>query len=260
MSTLIYDIGLHDGRDTGHYLREGCQVVAIDANPAMCAAAEAQFRNYIRTGQLKIINRGVAERKSQLEFWVCDDVSEWSSFHQEIASRNGAKHHSIPVDCVPIREIINEFGVAHYMKIDIEGNDRICISGLTSDTAPRYISIEMDHSCGEQDLQILSRLGYRGFKVICQNDSWHQVTKRNIGFYEWRPDHFIIRRLRRLRAAPARLLAGRRFGESGPWGDKTSGAWHSVDHAHSVWRSLSEFDQRQGTHGLGWWFDIHARK
>jgi FkbM family methyltransferase len=260
VSTLVYDIGLHDGRDTGHYLREGCRVVAVDANPAMCAAAEAQFRNYIRTGQLKIINRGVAECKSQLEFWVCDDVSEWSSFHREIASRNGAKHHAIPVDCIPIIEIINEFGVAHYMKIDIEGSDRVCISGLTSAIAPRYISIEMDHSCGEQDLQILSGLGYRGFKVICQNNSWHQVTKRNIGFYEWRPDHFIIRRLRRLRAAPRRLLGGRRFGESGPWGEKTSGAWHSVDHAHSVWHSLSELDQRQGTHGLGWWFDIHARK
>src|SRR6516162_4596772 len=99
VSVLIYDVGLHDGRDTGHYLREGCRVVAIDANPAMCAAAEVQFRNYIRSGQLKIINRGIAECKDQLKFWVCDDVSEWSSFHREIASRNGARHHSILVDC-----------------------------------------------------------------------------------------------------------------------------------------------------------------
>ena len=116
MSVLIYDVGLHDGRDTGHYLREGCRVVAIDANPAMCAAAEVQFRNYIRSGQLKIINRGIAECKDQLKFWVCDDVSEWSSFHREIASRNGARHHSILVDCVPILEILNEFGVPDYMK------------------------------------------------------------------------------------------------------------------------------------------------
>jgi FkbM family methyltransferase len=261
VSALIYDIGLHDGRDTGHYLREGYQVVAIDANPAMCAAAEAQFRDYIRTGQLRIINCGVAECKGQLvEFWVCDDVSEWSSFHRDIASRNGAMHHSIPVECVPIMEIINEFGIADYMKIDIEGNDRICIASLTYAAAPRYISIEMDHCCGDEDLQILSGLGYRGFKVICQNNSWHQVTTRNIGFYKWRPDHFIIRRLRRLRAVPFRLLAGRRFGESGPWGEKTSGAWHSVDHAHSVWRALRELDERQGTRGVGWWFDIHARK
>jgi FkbM family methyltransferase len=257
---LIYDIGLNDGRDTGHYLREGCQVVAIDANPAMCAAAEAQFRDYIRTGQLKIINRGVAESKGQLKFWVCDDLSQWSSFHRDLASRNGAMHHSILVYCVPIVEIIDEFGVADYMKIDIEGNERVCISGLTSDTSPRYLSVEMDFCSGDQDLKILSGLGYQGFKVICQNNSWHQVTKHNIGFYEWRSDHFIIRRLRKLKAAPSRLLAGRRYGESGPWGEKTTGDWHSVDHAHFVWSSLREIDERQGTHGLGWWFDIHARK
>jgi len=260
MSALVYDIGLHDGRDTGHYLREGCRVVALDANPVMCTAAEANFRDCVRTGQLKVINRGIAEHKGQLEFWVCDDVTEWSSFHRDIASRNGAKHHAINVDCVPIKDIIDEFGAPDYMKIDIEGNDRICISGLTIATAPRYVSIEMDHSAGEQDLHILARLGYQGFKVICQNNSWHQVTARNIGFYEWLPDHLIIRRLRKLRAAPSRLLAGRRYGESGPWGEKTSGAWHSVDHTHSVWRSLHELDERQGTHGLGWWFDIHAKK
>ena len=137
MPGLVYDIGLHDGRDTSHYLREGYRVVAIDANPVMCAAAETHFCNYIRTGQLKIINRGIAERKDQLKFWVCDDVSEWSSFHQDIASRNGVKHHSIIVDCVPIMDIIDEMGVGDYMKIDIEGNDRICIAGLTGAAAPR---------------------------------------------------------------------------------------------------------------------------
>jgi len=263
MSGLIYDIGLHDGRDTRHYLREGCQVVAIDANPAMCAASEARFHDYIRTGQLKIINCAVAESKGRLEFWVCDDLSEWSSVRRDLASRNGSMHHAILVDCLPIMEIIDEFGVADYMKIDIEGGDTTCILGLTSAIAPRYISVELDdsdYSHGEQELQILKELGYRDFKIICQSNSWHQVTKRNIGFYEWRPDHFIIRRLRRLRAAPQRFLAGRRFGESGPWGEKTSGAWHSVDHAHSVCRSLCELRQRQGAHGPSWWFDIHARR
>lgn len=82
MSVLVYDIGLHDGRDTGHYLREGFRVVAVDANPAMCAAAQTKFRDYVRTGQLKIINCGVAEQKGQLEFWVCDDNTEWSSFQR----------------------------------------------------------------------------------------------------------------------------------------------------------------------------------
>jgi FkbM family methyltransferase len=261
MSALVYDIGLHDGRDTGHYLREGSRVVALDANPVMCAAAEANFHDYIRTGQLKVINRGVAEHKGQLEFWVCDDVSEWSSFHRDIASRNGVRHHAISVECVPIMDIVDEFGVADYMKIDIEGNDRVCIGALTSSSTPKYISIEMDHAHGDQDIKRLFDLGYRSFKVICQSDSWYQVTKQNVLFYDKLANkHLIPRCWRKLRRVSSVCLSGRRIGESGPWGEKTSGSWHSVDHAHSVWCFLHELDKRLGTRGLGAWYDLHARQ
>jgi hypothetical protein len=44
-----------------------------------------------------------AARKGQSEFWVCDDLPQWSSFHRDLASRHGAKHHRIVVDCVPIK-------------------------------------------------------------------------------------------------------------------------------------------------------------
>jgi FkbM family methyltransferase len=261
MSALVYDLGLHDGGDTAHYLREGSRVVAIDANPVMCAAAASHFRDYIRTGQLTIINRGVAEHKGRLVFWVCDEVSEWSSFDQGIASRNNSvKHHAITVDCVPIMDIVDDFGIPDYMKIDIEGSDRICIAGLTNAAAPRYISIEMDFARGDEDIQRLAELGYHSFKVICQYNAWHQATTRNMWFYEWGSDHFIARRVARWRLAMANRLRGRRMGESGPWGEKTSGSWHSLNHAHAVRRSLHDIRQRLGAQGLTWWFDLHARK
>ena len=175
----------------------------------MCAAVEVNVRDYIRTGQPQVINRGIAEHNGQLEFWVCDDVSVWSSFHRDIASRNGAKHHAIIVNCIRISDIVGEFGVADYMKIDIEGNDRVCIVDLTSATAPKYISIEMDHSHGDQDIKRLFDLGYRGFKVICQNDSWRQVTTRNLSFYDpvaHRP--FTLRCWRKMRKVSTRWLSG----------------------------------------------------
>jgi hypothetical protein len=43
-------------------------------------------------------------------------------------------------------------------------------------------------------------LAIEDFKVICQNNRCGQVTQRNTSVYQRRPDHFIIRRLRRLRA------------------------------------------------------------
>ena len=260
MPALVYDLGLHNGGDTVHYLRDGSRVVALDANPAMCAAAEARFHDYIHAGQLTIINRGIAEHGGQLEFWVCEDVSEWSSFHRGIASRNGSKHHAIMVDCISIMDIVSEFGVPDYMKIDIEGNDRVCIANLTNAAAPPYISIEMDHVRGGEDIQSLASLGYRHFKVICQNNAWHQVTTRNLWFYERGGNTPISRVVRRGRSEIAARLHGREFGESGPWGEKTSGSWNSVDHACAVWRSLHDLDRRFGAQGAGWWFDVHARR
>jgi FkbM family methyltransferase len=262
MSTLIYDIGLHDGEDSAHYLREGARVVAIDANPVMCAAAEAHFRNYIQTGQLTVINRGLAERSGQLEFWICDDVTEWSSFRRDLASRDGARHHAITVDCVPIVDVISEFGVADYMKIDIEGNDKICIAGLTTATAPPYISIEMDIARADEDIRRLRELGYRGFKVICQNIGWRQVTTNNFWFYRLGPHHPFVRTLKRLRTGIAHRVHGRKVGESGPWGEKTPGPWRSFADACEVWRLIREAHEqitaREQAHY--WWFDIHAKK
>ena len=259
MSALVYDIGLHDGRDTWRYLREGCHVVALDANPVMCATAEANFQDYVRTGQLKVINRGVAAHRGKLEFWVCDDVSEWSSFNPQLASRCGSRHHAITVECIPILDIIDEFGIADYMKIDIEGYDRVCIEGLSNNTTSKYISIELDHFQGDQDIRRLFELGYRDFKIICQNDSWKQVTIKNIWYYnQLAKRRLILRCWRRLRRATSLCLSGRRLGESGPWGEMTSGPWHSVDHAQFVWRVLHELGERFGS--SGGWYDIHARK
>jgi FkbM family methyltransferase len=260
VSTFVYDIGLHDGGDTYQYLKEGSRVVAIDANPTMCTAAKARFADYISTGQLKVLNCGVGDQKGEFTFWVCDDVPEWSSFHERIASRNGAKHHSLTVECVPIGDVIKEHGTADYMKIDIEGNDRVCIAGLSSATAPPYISIEMDHFRGNEDLRRLAELGYQDFKVICQNNSWHQVTKHNMWLYQRGPTDLMVGYLRRLRALFFKRLAGRRQGESGPWGEKTSGAWHSMADALTIWSMLSELDKRLNTSGIGWWFDVHARR
>ena len=185
---LVYDIGLHNGGDTRHYLKEGCRVIAIDANPAMCAAAAAEFRSYVDSHQLTILNCGIAEQVGKLEFWICDDVTEWSSFNRELASRNGSQHHNVQVDCIPIQEIIGRFGVPDYMKIDIEGSDMYCLKGLTKETAPRYISIEMYHQAGDLEIRSLHELGYRRFKIICQNNAWNQVTKNNLWFYSLGPN------------------------------------------------------------------------
>src|SRR3984893_13306496 len=87
-----------------------------------------------------------------------------------------------------------------------------------------------------------------------------RVTTGNLAFYRWGPNQSIIRRLTKLRTLGWELFTGRKFGEAGPWGEKTSGTWHSVAHARLVWRQLCDVDEQLGTRGVGWCFDIHAKK
>ncbi len=107
MSELVFDIGMHNGDDTAYYLARGYRVVAVEANPSMCATARERFSQEISEGQLSIRNIGIAETRGEMDFWV-SNVTEWSSFHAENATRGGSRVTSIRVETKPFQEFIEE--------------------------------------------------------------------------------------------------------------------------------------------------------
>jgi FkbM family methyltransferase len=120
---LVFDIGMHNGDDTAHYLAGGYDVVAVDANPALCEAAAERFAAAIEDGRLTIRNVGIDNRSAaELTFWVSDQ-SEWSSFSREWATKKGASAAPIRVPVVRFADLLNDYAQALFVKIDIEGND-----------------------------------------------------------------------------------------------------------------------------------------
>jgi hypothetical protein len=71
--------------------------------------------------------RFCTEQEGELPFWICEPVSEWSSFDRSIASRNGSAHYPITMRCRQFGSILEEFGIPYYLKIDIEANDFLCV-------------------------------------------------------------------------------------------------------------------------------------
>jgi hypothetical protein len=59
---LIYDVGLHDGGDTGHYLRCGFRVLAIDANPVMMELAKKNYSEALLSGRLTLLNKAIFDK------------------------------------------------------------------------------------------------------------------------------------------------------------------------------------------------------
>jgi FkbM family methyltransferase len=254
---LVYDVGMNNGDDTAYYLRLGKRVVAIEADPDLCARARERFAAEIADGRLTILNIGVGPKAGTLDFWICETKREWNSFSRRIASRDGLPHHAIQIPCQTFEWIVARHGVPGILKIDIEGHDHFCIDALSAlPDLPDYVSVEI----GDIDAftRRLEALGYTGFKCISQFDFLPMQLPPS------------EEQLRRERGEPA---STRRHGDwlfpegsSGPCGEHTAGRWLSADEARAVYHHYRELS-RQGGESPFWygknysfWVDLHARR
>ncbi|MBC7927486.1 MAG: FkbM family methyltransferase, partial [Bryobacteraceae bacterium] len=248
---LIFDVGMNNGDDTAYYLHKGYRVIAVEANPQLVEQTSKRFQREIETGRLVTLNVGIAATEGSMPFWVCESQSEWSSFDRHIASRDNSPHHEINVPCVRFRSLVEQFGVPYYLKVDIEGNDHLCLADLQPETRARYVSVEA------ADLQLLDQLvdrGYSRFKCISQfhylplesrptMPERRLVTARRL----LSSRNCLVRVFRRLGGRKwlehlenqARRLGGWVFphGSSGPFGGDLLGRWLEYDEMRETYES-----------------------
>lgn len=234
MGDIIYDIGFHTGEDTAYYLARGWNVIAVEANPMLVRRGYRRFRRELGTGQLKLLNVGIADRGGRMTFFVNPTMSQFSSFDRNIASRGDRQVEEVDVEVRRLDELIREFGEAHYVKIDIEGYDHQAITTLLDAEGPKpdYLSMENGQ---EQSLNLLRNLGYTAFAWINQAD----VTKARIpkGSVEGRVIRWTFE-----------------FGASGLFGSDLG--WSSFESvlvkSKEYWGNPARDPTRDG------WYDVHA--
>jgi FkbM family methyltransferase len=251
---LIIDVGLNDGRDTAFYLHRGYRVVAIDANPRWIDEARQRFPQQVSSGQLVLLNVGIGFERGQARLHYSDTDPGSASLIESHVGRRLEITETIQVECVPFVDVLREFGVPFYLKVDIEGLDRACLLSLDIGATPRYVSWE-EGADALENLARLREIGYREYKLI------NQVT-----FRELSREHSLLNRARyRINGAlgrterPCTTRDGWEFrtGCSGPFGEETDGRWRSYELIVAQW---TEFCQRypRCDHGGGW-HDFHAR-
>jgi FkbM family methyltransferase len=251
---LIYDVGMHNGDDTAYYLRRGFRVVAIEPNPALVATASERFRREIEAGELKILNVGVAAENGELPFWVCLTDSRLSSLYHDASLDDRYPVEEIRVPCRTFRSILDDFGVPFYLKVDIQGNDSLCIEALDPGDVPKFLSIEF--VLWDAPLMTLMRArGFNRFKWISQTYFLPLQLPPP-------PEARLIQRAERLSRTRNMLvrvfrrLGGRRWiqrqfdrlrthdgwifpaGSSGPFGDELRGRWLSHEELYATAREF----------------------
>jgi FkbM family methyltransferase len=279
-SDLIYDIGLFDGDDTAYYLHQGYRVVSVDANPNMIENGKKRFAKELQAGRLTLLNYAISPTSGVVRFNV-SDVPEWSSVHVSIASRNGTKFREVEVPTARIDSIFEQHGLPYYLKIDIEGNDRLVLMGLTPELRPKFVSAESECQGDRpeltdeeaiENLDLMKKAGYTKFKMIRQSDFTAERTSGAGTFVKRLAISMTHGRLKKLpmlatvggpfsdRALVDRIGYDFKSGSSGPWGEQLPGEWMDYDTARRVYLDgrRAYFAQPDKPAAFSYWFDWHA--
>lgn len=231
---LIFDLGMNNGDDTAYYLSRGFNVVALDANPELCQNARWRFEAEMDNRRLTIVNAAISDQPGEATFHVNLDNDHWSSLDIGWAGRDASRCKEIRVPCVTLSGLFGEFGVPHYLKIDVEGADHIVLDQLRgADKRPQYVSVE-DCRFGFDYMETLSACGYDGFKLLDQS-TVPTMTDRVTG-----------------KPFPA--------GSSGPFGDDVPGDWLSHDDVVTLYSTTVRDRQGQRLAPRTHWWDIHCTR
>ncbi len=271
MKRLIYDIGMHSGRDTEFYLKKGFSVIAVEADAKHVANAKKKFEKEIANGLLVIVDKAIAPAGvDEITFYVNDKFDDWGTIRPDWNRGMSSDFKTVTVKTVQLQSIIETYGMPYYMKIDIEGADMLCLQSLQQiNTCPQLLSIELLTPSNYKDKKVdcleiicsLYALGYRKFKVSDQS------------------------RLRYVKC-PSPALEGEYINFnfeggviSGPFGKELPGSFMSVDEVSRKYLDyfyntpFLSFDLlkkviektglvtfKRNTFYRGGWFDLHAYK
>jgi FkbM family methyltransferase len=264
---LIFDVGMHLGEDTAFYLKKGFRVVGIEANPAFVHHCEQRFADAIKAGNLYVVSGAVTARtEATLPFYVNTMETQWGTLKQERVARNalrGAPSRRIEVNRVDVRDLLLEYGVPHYLKVDIEGSDIDVLTALLETPhRPSFLSIETNihrYSTALGELALLRRLGYSKFHPVQQEAIEGSAVT--------------------VRARDGRMITHAfERGSSGPFGEDLPGPWLSERGCRLAYLGFfarywisghKSFFRRKGRTGarrkldsligLAGWHDLHAR-
>ena len=265
---LVYDVGMCRGEDTEFYLSRGCRVVGVEANPVLVASLREKFAAELERGLLHIVDKAISNSPGRVRLAIYPTAKSWGSISEKFKERNatlGLVPEEVDVEAVTFDDVLREFGVPYYLKVDIEGLDMVCIEALHRFSArPSYVSLETSATTGASsaddgfsELAQLWVLGYRGFKYI------EQASLRKLNGT-----------LLRSEGSPIDYM--HREGSSGPFGEETPGTWQGIDEAARQMRKLVRHQNRFGLGGLNshrlpskiirrlrrirhFWYDLHAR-
>jgi FkbM family methyltransferase len=230
---LIYDIGMHKGEDAEFYLRKGFRVIAFEADTDLVRSCRKRLSEFVDRRRLTIVEGAILDSdaidagQSRVRFYKNVDVpalgtvcADWA----ESNARQGNSSIAVDVDAINLAGVIQEHGIPHFMKIDIEGCDMACVRLLRRfRERPDFLSVESDKTSFaniEREIDVLVDLGYDRFQAVEQSGI-HQSQSPP---YPSKEGEYVAQRFE--------------FGSSGLFGSELGGRWKTKHEILRQYRAI----------------------
>lgn len=164
-SKLIFDIGCHTLDSTYKFLEEGNTVIAVDADINKLFQISSKYYDYIKFKKLILINKAVTDKNDEIiNFYIQPNWNVWNSIYKNIAERHDISIKTTVITTT-LNNLIDNFGIPEYCKIDIEGADILALESL-NDKLPKFISCESEClgiNDNPEPLKVLNKLHELGY-------------------------------------------------------------------------------------------------
>lgn len=135
---LVFDIGANKGHKVKVFRKMGFKVVAVDPEPKCVETLNYRFA---QDQQVTIVPKGVADKQGSLELNVYHGRSGLNTFSNKWTQQGNAMAESkISVPVTTLNDLMQEYGVPYFIKIDVEGYEWNVIQGMKQ--APDFLSFE----------------------------------------------------------------------------------------------------------------------
>jgi FkbM family methyltransferase len=164
---LCFDVGANVGNRVEIFLALGAKVIAVEPQSSCISILNKKFGE-----KITIVNKGLGEKIGILEMFIADNstISSFSKEWIDVAKKDRFKEYSWnkkeTIEITTLDNLINEYGVPHFIKIDVEGFEFEVLKGLSQPI--KYISIEYNLPENlEITLQCLAKIKALKTKIEC---------------------------------------------------------------------------------------------
>lgn len=184
--SLCFDIGANEGLKTEILVKHFDKVIAFEPNPVLSQKLKTKFVN----SNVIIDDRAVSNVSGVQKFMISDyhyisTLSEKWTTNSRFS--NGYKWETIvEVNTASIEEIIDEYGEPEFIKIDVEGHEKVILLNLNKlyqNTIFSFEFLEEDWFDIKLILNHLNSIGYENFTYTFTDNI---VMDKNLSWYSYK--------------------------------------------------------------------------